>query len=67
MGVVLLWRKTMLEVLTLEGFKLYDKLLKQYIDGNDAQSVDIVGMTENVLNISKLPYDINEEDIEQES
>ena len=57
----------MIEILTLEGFKLYDKLLRQYIDGNDSQSVDIVEMTENVLNISKLPNDINEEDVEQEN
>ena len=59
--------KIMLEVLTLEEFKLYHKLLKQYIDGNDSQSVDLVEMTEDVLNISKLPNDINEEDIEQEN
>ena len=57
----------MLEVLTLEGFELYHKLLKQYIDGNDSQSVDIVEMTKNVLNNSKLTDDINEEDIEQEN
>ena len=57
----------MLKVITLEEFELYHKLLKQYIDGNDSQSVDLVEMTENVLNVSKLPNDINEEYIEQEN
>ena len=61
MGVVLLWRKTMLKVVTLEDFKLYHKLLIQYIDGNDSQSVDLVEMTENVLNISKSDDDTNNE------
>ena len=49
----------MLKVVTLEDFKLYHKLLIQYIDGNDSQSVDIVEMTENVLNISKSDDDTN--------
>ena len=61
MGVVLLWRKTMLKIVTLEDFKLYHNLLKQYIDGNDSQSVDLVEMTENVLNISKSDDDTNNE------
>ena len=56
-----IWRKTMLKVVTLEDFKLYHKLLKQYIDGNDSQSVDLVEMTENVLNISKSDDDTNNE------
>ena len=51
----------MLEVLTLEEFKLYHKLLKQYIDGNDAQSVDVVGITENLLGISESDNDTNNE------
>lgn len=51
----------MLKVVTLEDFKLYHKLLKQYIDGNDSQSVDLVEMTENVLNISKSDDDTNNE------
>ena len=53
MGVVLLWRKQMIEVLTLENLKLYTKLLMQYIDGNDGQSNDLIEMTENILGISK--------------
>ena len=56
-----------MKVVTLEDFKLYHKLLKQYIDGNDSQSVDIVEMTKNALNNSKVQDDINEEDIEQEN
>ena len=51
----------MLKVVTLEDFKLYHKLLIQYIDGNDSQSVDIVEMTENVFNISKSDDDTNNE------
>ena len=43
----------MLEVLTLENLKLYTKLLMQYIDGNDSQSIDLIEMTNNVLGISE--------------
>ena len=39
----------MIEVLTLENLKLYTKLLMQYIDGNDSQSIDLVKMTEDAL------------------
>ena len=51
----------MLEVVTLEDFKLYHQLLKQYIDEKDSQFVDLVEMTENVLNISKSDDDTNNE------
>ena len=61
MGVVLLWRKTMLKVVTLEAFKLYHQLLMQYIDGKDSQSVDIVEMTENLLGVSESDNDTNNE------
>ena len=61
MGVVLLWRKQMIEVLTLENLKLYTKLLMQYIDGNDGQSNDLIEMTENILGISKSQDDENNE------
>ena len=51
----------MLKVVTLEDFKLYHKLLMQYIDGNDSQSVDIVEMTKSVLGISESDNDTNNE------
>ena len=57
----------MLKIVTLEAFKLYHQLLIQYIDGKDSQSVDLVEMTENVLNIPKSQDDINEKDTEQEN
>ena len=53
MGVVLLWRKTMLKVVTLEEFKLYHQLLTQYIDEKDSRFVDLVEMTEKALGISE--------------
>ena len=67
MGVVLLWRKTMLKVVTLEAFKLYHQLLIQYIDGKDSQSVDLVEMTENVLGISEFSDGTDKENTEQEN
>ena len=57
----------MIEVLTLEGLKLYDKLLKEYIDGNDGQSLKSVEMIGNTLYISRFPDDVDKENIEQEN
>ena len=56
----------MIEVVTLENFKLYHQLLIQYIDGKDSQSEDIVEMTENMLGISKSKDDMNKENVEQD-
>ena len=53
----------MLKVVTFEDFKLYHKLLKQYIDGNDSQSVDLVEMTEKVLGLSEFQDDTDKENI----
>lgn len=55
----------MIEVVTLEEFKLYHQLLKQYIDEKDSQFVDLVEMTENVLGLSEFQDDTDKETIEQ--
>ena len=65
MGVVILWRKTMIEVVTLENFKLYHQLLKQYIDEKDSQFVDLVEMTEKALGLSEFQDDTDKETTEQ--
>ena len=54
----------MIEIVTLENFKLYHQLLKQYIDGKDSQSVDLVEMTENILGISEFQDGTDKENIE---
>ena len=50
-----------MKIVTLEDFELYHKLLKQYIDGNDSQSVDLVEMTKNILD------DADKENADQEN
>ena len=54
----------MLEIVTLEEFKLYHQLLKQYIDEKDSQFVDLVEMTENVLGLSEFQDDTDKETTE---
>ena len=57
----------MIEVVTLENFKLYHQLLKQYIDEKDSQFMDLVEMTENVLGISEFQDNTDKENVEQEN
>ena len=52
----------MLEIVTLEAFKLYHQLLMQYIDGDDGKSNNLIEMTENVLGISESKNNSNNKD-----
>ena len=53
----------MIEIVTLEEFKLYHQLLTKYIDEKDSQFVDLVEMTEKVLGLSEFQDDTDKENI----
>lgn len=55
----------MIEIVTLEEFKLYHQLLTKYIDEKDSQFVDLVEMTEKALGLSEFQDDTDKETTEQ--